>query len=56
MYTRAHVHVHSGEGNTDVNVTFYIQVRLFKAMCANTIGDEIPEEVCICIHVLYMCL
>ena len=27
------------------NVTFQIQVKLFKAMCANTVGDQLQEKV-----------
>ena len=38
-----------GEGAEDdnVNVPFHAELRLYKAICANTIGDQEPEVVSI---------
>ena len=42
MYVHAAVAV---EGVQEPNVTFQIRVKLFKATCANTVGEQIQEKV-----------
>ena len=44
MYTHAATAV-DGVKEDDVSVPFHIHVKVFKATCANTVGDDITEEV-----------
>ena len=45
-----------GSADHDLNVPFQIRVKLLKATCANTVGDQLQEKVHVYSNIIVLCV